>query len=515
MQRENRLADSSTRHTLQGADDVPERGGWRRRGWTAAAMSLLVLAWSSQSRAACTTSICSGGNPCTIPTGIHRIDAGCVLDFGATDVVVSKGATLLGDNNGDNCYQINARNLTVKGTLRARGGCIVVNTTADFTTDRQGSAAGIVDVSGASGDDDASEFEVTAGGAVVLNGKNITASGTHHQPGGDIRIAGQTVSGSSRISTIGADNHGGTISIQALSGDASLSGRLYARGSGTAAVGGYITIIAAGALSIAPGTTALLQATGSGGGYGGGIDLGAYGGAATVNGNLNVNGVGAGATGGVITVEGQSISSSSLWTATGYTGGDGGQIEASADGDVPAGNITTTASSIMRAWGGAGGQGGTVELEAIVGAADLSGDIDVRGTTNPAGGFVSITAGTTLDIRSASRIEADSSGTGATDGEIQLSACTINIAGDVDAQNSALAPSGAITIKYQGALTVQSGSSMLADMGEGIFIGCRCVDSNPADGTCDTPASCVSSPSFVGTVAPAPTIWYFRAPVCN
>jgi len=132
---------------------------------------------------------------------------------------------------------------------------------------------------------------------------------------------------------------------------------------------------------------------------------------------------------------------------------------------------------------------------------------------NETGGDINIAAGTgtgsTLDVQSTAYIRADSPGTTSSDGTIELSGCNVTVAGELDTRNTNLSW-GQNTVTYQGSFTTNSGSSLLADPVNsygvgGNVINCRCVDNNH-DGVCDTPVSCVSSPSLGGTVTPSATI---------
>ncbi|MFI5364452.1 MAG: hypothetical protein ACHQ4J_02400 [Candidatus Binatia bacterium] len=433
-----------------------------------------------------------------------------------------------GDNNGNNCYTIKANNLTLDGTLRAHSGCIIVIIAGNFLSEINGSGVGTVDVSGVTDSDTAAEFELTASGSVTLNGTKIDATGaTGGHQGGDIVITGTTVTGSTAIhadaTTGNGGNYGGTVSVATTAttnGDFNidLTGNISVNAAGTTSAnnGGTITMDAKGGLTV--GTSSHdLEAKGTGAGFGGDISLTAEGGTATINGALNVNCGGATGfipEGGSIEVAGNSISTGTAWTAAATdANGWGGSITATAKPAGSAGTITTTSASSFSVEGGTGGLGGSIDVEAS-GSITLAGDMNAQAAGLADGGDIKIAAGvtssSTLTIQSTATFHADVTGTtGFEDGTIELSGCNVTIAGDADTRNTSTSNPGQNTVTYQGAFTTNSGSSLLADNVSGgkggNLVHCRCVDNNH-DGVCDTPVSCVSSPSFSGTVTPSATI---------
>ncbi|MFI5365072.1 MAG: hypothetical protein ACHQ4J_05570, partial [Candidatus Binatia bacterium] len=294
-------------------------------------LSIVILgAWlgaAAAAHAACSTSICVGSSSACTISGSNTIDAGCTLDFGTKNVTVASGATLNGDNNGNNCYTIKANNLTLDGTLRAHSGCIIVTITGNFLSEINGSGVGTVDVSNVDDSDAAPEFELTASGSVTLNGTKIDATGASDNAGGDIAITGTTVTGASTLRADGGTGGGSGGSITVTTTTATngayniyLTGTISADGT-SPLNGGTISLDAMGGLTVGTSSKGL-QARGFGGDFGGEIDLTARGGTATVNGALNVNGNGTdsygfGAYGGTINVSGVNISTGALWTANG------------------------------------------------------------------------------------------------------------------------------------------------------------------------------------------------------
>lgn len=576
----------------------------RRINVRMASASLLAAVWllvagSAPVQAECDPTICSG-DPCTI-TGTHVIDTGCDLDFGCARVTIGATASLQGDNGS---YTIEAGDLTVRGTLRARAGSIGVTTTACglatglFKTEIYGSSAATVDVS--SGGD----VTITAGGDCVLNGRVINADESWYY---SINMTCANVSGTSAIHADGSGgNSGGMITIAATPGYVNLNSSITANGGGEYAYGGSVEVDAATTLTVG-GSSKPVQAKGAQGGDGGSISLTA-GDAATINGSMNVSGGGDTAGGGDITVDAASITTGTAWYANGSQSGDGGSItlwalpaagagtittttynllnavggsgggyggavdvesngtmnlsgdmsvagsgtadwgadggtidiaasgaatlnsslNANGSGDwgwggditVSAAGLTTGNSSVMKALSGSGGYGGTIDVSAA-GSIDSSGDMDAGGTgAGASGGSVSITAGNgssdTLTLRSTSYIQADSGGTdpSTSDGTVDLSGCNIDVSGVVDTRNIYLS-GGANSFSYAGTFVTNAGSSLLANDDGGNNVSCRCVDAN-ADSICDLPLTCANAlPTFNGTVTPDATITPVMMPACS
>jgi hypothetical protein len=480
---------------------------------------LLTLAFFSiaeHARAACNTSIC-GTSPCTI-SGNHTIDSGCVLDFGTKDVILT--GTLNGDNNAA-CYTILANSLTVRGTLRARSSCINVDVDGNFKTEVVSSSAALVDVRNANSTGDG--VFITCGSA-TLEGNDINADADNSQvvpyfPAGDIVITctGDILGdgGPFHANASGGDD-GGDITITSSGGEIDLASAFEVHGGGDFSFGGDITITASGDATVGDSGQNLLAYSAQGG-FAGSVDI-AAGGAATVDGAINVNGNGDTSDGGEIAVSGASVSTGTVWQVRGDEGGSGGAITI----DATNGGITTASSASFYATGGSGGgSGGAIELTAT-GSITLAGDMDVAGNgeDSSAGSITIIGAegcSDTITVASTSHLEADGSGTNATDGTIEVEGWNISVSGVLDSRNSGLVDgSGINALTYGGTLTTAGGSSLLADDtadGGANEIYCRCVDTSPADGTCDSPAACVSNPSLSGTVTPAQTLIPF--PIAN
>ena len=229
-----------------------------------------------------------------------------------------------------------------------------------------------------------------------------------------------------------------------------------------------------------------------------------------MNGSINVNGNGTDSYGGTINVTGSVITTGTTWNARGDSGGGGGTIDVRAL--TGAGTVTTTNGTAS--WNVSAGSDtfGASIYVAATGDVTLAGDMDAGANgADGWGGDIAIETDGDITVQSTSRLESDSTGTDATDGTISLSACNITVAGDVDTRNL---DSGSNYFGYAGTFTQNGGSSLLADTAGNIF-ACRCVDTSPADGTCDTPAACVSAPSLSGTVTPAATLSPLSRAACS
>ncbi len=471
-----------------------------------------LLVGSEAAWGACSTAIC-GASPCTI-TGTNVLDDACILDFGTKDVIVGTGASL--ETADGNSFTVLAHDLTVRGKLRARAGFITVEVTGAFKTEVVSNSLGTVDVS------ESGSVDITADGACTLNGKNIDADGESGFSSGDISISCASVTGSSAIHCDGSGaGDGGSITIAANTGAVDLTGNLSANGGGPVdsfAWGGPIEIEAATTLTLGTsGTSKSVQAKAAGGGFAGSITL-TSGGAAAIHHALNVNGGGDTSDGGEISVDASSVTATGAWSARGDDTGSGGTVSVIAL--TSPGTITTASTNSIDVPGASGGGwGGSIDLTGI-GAVTLSGDMDAGGNGESAfGGSITIEAGSnhTLTVNSTSRIEADSTGTDASDGSITMTACNISQSGALDTRNGNL-DSGTNTFTYQGTMTCSAGSSTLADdpanSGENRAY-CRCVDTSPADGTCDTPLTCVSNPTCSGTVTPSLSVSPVALPACG
>ncbi len=488
----------------QRAQSIPQ-GSLAQRIVLGVLVAIFILAAAGSAHATCPS---CGTNPCTL-AGSYTIASGDVCNYSGTDVILT--GTFNGDNNAD-CYTVQAASLTVRGTLRARSSCINVEVTGNFKTETVSNSASTVDVRDADSSGDG--VSITCGSATI-NGKSINAnadgSGT---PGyftaGDILIDSTgAVSGTGGPITAngGGGDDGGTITVYSSGSTINLSNQMTANGDGSFSFGGAIAYDGAGDVTLGSATNSI-EAHSAGGGYAGTVEVVSTG-AVTINGAINVDGNGEDTDGGTITVSGTSLTTGTSWQARGDNGGDGGTIEV----DVSSGAGTVTTTSGTASWNvyGAsfpddGGSGGAITIYGL-GAVTLAGDMDAGGNGDSAsGGSIDISTEGNITIQSTSRLEADSAGTDASDGWTSFVGCNITVAGDVDTRNTNL-QWGTNGFDSAGVFTQNSGSSILADDDGGNDVYCRCVDTTPADGTCDgTTPTCVTAPTFGGTVTPAANV---------
>lgn len=505
--------------TLQGTVEVCTR--LVRRNLAAIGTAVLAVAFvfaiGGAAFAQCPT--CSS-NPCTI-TGTHTIASGATCNYAGYDVTLT--GTLQGDNNAA-CYTVIADSLTVRGTLRARSACVNVDVEGLFKTEVVSNSAATVDVRNANSSDDG--VYVTCGSAII-NGKDINADADGSQTpvppnpnpywfAGtiDIECTGNISGTGGPIHAQGSGgDDAGTISLVSTGGSANFESDIHANGGGNFSFGGSIIIAADTTVTLGTGSKNI-QAQGSQDGAGGSIEI-VGGSTVTINGTLNVNGNGTDADAGSISVSGSSVTTGTTWNAKGDLGGDGGAIAV----EATSGTVTTTAGSASWNATGSGfsddgGWGGEIEVSAT-GNVTLNGDMDAAGNGESAfGGVIVISTDGNITQEATSRIEADSTGTDASNGFIEMSACNMTMKGDVDTRNMSLDDVGQNDFDYGGTFTQNNGSVIQADDSPGNNFYCRCVDTSPADGTCDTPNACVSPPTLNGTVNPAASIFYIARAAC-
>jgi len=162
----------------------------------------------------------------------------------------------------------------------------------------------------------------------------------------------------------------------------------------------------------------------------------------------------------------------------------------------------------MTANSGGGGDAGEIDIEGdrnvdLGGAitADTNGDLSSGGTiTAAAGNNHTLTVRKTLEAKS-------TTDNALFDGTTDLSACNVVLIGAVKTRNTAVDTGfGENDVTYKGTFNATN-ATMLADDSGGNLIFCRCVDTSPADGTCDSPATCVSPPTLTGaTITPTQVI---------
>lgn len=467
---------------------------------TTAAVAIIVYALPAPATAlaACNPAICVGGNPCTI-SGLKVIDNGCSLDWGPNqDVVVTGTITTVAVGHS---YALTARNLTVSGTLQARGGSLVVRTLQDFTVQVVGTSAAKIDV------ERDGFLDVVAGGAARLHGKDISGDGTATTYTAFIDVAANSLDVTSPIHANSmSGNSGGVIILTATTG-AVIDAAITANGGGSLASGGLIFLQAGDDLWVKK----PLTANGDDGGFGGDISFVAESNA-RIDGDLSVRGVGSQGTAGSIDLIAGSTTITGAWKTIG-TGGGGGDIEIVSFGDT----VLTSASSLSSA-GSAAGDGGDIQI--------LGADISAAGiiTANTSGeasasGRITLTAKHNLTVSGS--IEGKSSNGGLYDSQVDLSACNLAITstGSVKTRNT-MVGGGVSSIVYAGSFSAVPGSIVMADDpvdDGGNFVFCRCVDTSPADGVCDTtPATCATAPATSGApITPSITVTPIALPACS
>lgn len=474
--------------------------------WMVGALVLVVPV--GPSLAACPSCATS---PCTI-SGTNTIGSGETCNYSGKSVIVT--GKLLGDNNAS-CYSVVADNLTVRGTLRARSSCINVDVTGNFKMEVVSTSDANVDVSLANSANDG--FFVTCGSA-TLNGKAIDADSDATVAGygsaGDVSIvcSGSITGTAQSIHAVGTGgDSGGDITIQSTTGSIDLGTAFDGSGNGTAANGGLLTFSAASNVTLGTSSRSLQsQATGTDA-IGGDLSITSNG-TVTINGAINVNGNSAYAAGGTIGIVANSVATGTSWSARGDSNGDGGGIFV--DALAGAGTVTTTVGNAL--WdvtADGDGFGGSIEIQAI-GDLTFAGDMDAGGNgLNSFSGEIDIRTTGDISVASTSRIEADATGVGSSDGSIYLEGCDITLAGVVDTRDADV--SGKNTFVYGGFFTQSSSANMMADDQFGNTVACRCVDTLPADGVCDS-ATCIHNPVLNGSATPTSThVLPVSIPACS
>lgn len=465
-------------------------------------LTSVLLGWGvvPDGRAACTTAICTGGNPCTI-SGTNNIDDGCILSFGSSQDVLVTGT--MRTVNDDESFEIEAHSINISGTLRARGdfGSITIETSGSGDPFIKTSGTGAIDVS------KGGELILDAAGTVEIAGGAIDADGgTGSCDGGDITITGTSVVITKAVHADGTScgGAGGTITITAFDTSVSLSGAggVSANGGGSEYDGGTIAIDAITTISQGK----AMHARGSGDGYGGAIGLASWStgatGLITVGGAMNASGGGSSeSAGGSITIDGGEVTTNDTLTV------NGGYYDAGTVDIIANGGAVDTNSGIS-ADASNGGYGGWVQIVADDDVT-IDGTISANGGgADSGGGTIDIAAGSNAQLTVNNVIEAKASSNGAFDGTVMLDACDVVVDDTVRTRNTSVGL-GINTVTYTGTLSVTSVGSLLADdpaattcvgSANGNVIRCRCPDANN-DFICDS-ATCVSAPTLTGTVTP-------------
>lgn len=532
--------------------------------------SMLVIAAAREAHAACNTAICVGGaTACTI-SGTNTIDDDCTLNWSGKDVTLASGASLKTAADGQN-FAIVTDDFDVSGTIQSRGaplatpltittaGYLNVHSTGKIDVSRGGHATvdstGAVQFDGTEFNADGGGSNADAGSITISSDGAVSTTGAIHATGSgggfggriDIESTTSTLSIGAAVTANGASgtlfhHDGGTIII-ASAGDMTIGANVTANGNGTTAWGGSIDLTSGGNV-IASGK---LHASGDSDGEGGGITVEAVD-EAEFGDTVKVNGGAGGGTGGGITITAASVLVSSDWSANGGTDANGGAVAITAEN----GDVELQGTSYISAVSGNGGDGDTIEISAT-GNVTLNGElfasasgggtggdvtvsadgnvtvaadivVDAAGTDS-SGGTITITGGTNHTVTISQLLAARStSSTGWFDGGIAVSACNVTVTntGILRTRNTSVG-SGTNVIDYQGTLTV-AGSALADDPAAGScasplsgnVFACRCVDTTPADGTCDTPLACVSNATTTGaTITPTALVCPVMMAACS
>jgi fibronectin-binding autotransporter adhesin len=374
----------------------------------------------------------------------------------------------------------------------------------------------------------------------------LTANGASGATGGTIAVvSATTMSISGAVNANGGNgNDGGEVDLTS-GGNMTITGNITANGNGSFAFGGTISIDSGGTFS----TTKHLHAVGDSDGDGGSIDVLAVG-SAQFDDTVRVNGGASGGTGGAISIDAASALIKADWQSNGGTESDGGTIAVTAetgtfelqstaslnsgggggggsgdDIDISAAG-TITQSGPISSTGAGGGDGATVT---ITGSANvtLAANIDVTGAgTDSSGGTIDVTGGDNHTVTISKTLDARStSNAGFFDGDIFVAGCNVSVpatAGVLKTRNTNVG-AGRNFVTYKGSFTI-AGSSLADDPAatscttpsSGNIFRCRCVDTSPADGVCDSPARCVSNPTTTGaTINPTALICPIPLPACS
>jgi len=463
-----------------------------RRWWTAIALALQVIA-ARPVHAQCDATVLCPADPCTI-TGLHDLGGNCILAFTGKTVTVDGAATLRTDDLGS--LTIEAKNLTLAGTITGKGGSVRLDIDNDFSMPVLGS---LIDTQSAN-PGEWGDVDITAGNVATL--RRIFTDGVDY--GGDIWVEAKSMSVVGPLRANGR-LEGGFIRLDAIrdangvGGDVTITGDVTANATGTTtADGGEIDVIPDGNVSLA--STGSLRVNGVSGGAGGLLFISPLG-DATIDGLLSADGPGPDGFGGTIAVDARAVTTSSRWSADGGggAGASGGDISAFAlPNDIFASGAVTMSANATN-----GGRGGTIDFES-------PGNVTLNGTFTataggPAslGGEVSAQAGTTKTLAVGGTLDVRSTTAGGTaDGRTFLSACTVTISGTVRAF---LSPhtQGRNEVTYHKTLTVSSGAQMLAGAAGGNVANCPCAGLDPLTGTCAT-TTCAMPPVTAGaTITPA------------
>ncbi|MBY0276222.1 hypothetical protein K2Z84_12825 [Candidatus Binatia bacterium] len=398
------------------------------------------------------TDLCAANaNPCSIG-GTKDVGDGCVLDFGARDVVLT-GALQSAGAGGS--FTVRAGTLTLSaGKIRSIG--------------PSGVAGGTV--------------TVEVAGALVLSGSGPTIDASGAANGGVVSVTAGSIdvrAGSVAADGTGSGACGGAIALKATGGPLSLAAPVHATGN---------LLCAGGFLDLA-GNDVIVSTTlnASGGDYPGGVQLTANSGDVTITGTglVKASGeqieLGDGGDGGpiLITADAGNVSIQGALTTEGATPeGAGGEVAIEAGGNV------AIAAQISAQGNGGGSDGGDVEVDAggdvaitanvrVGGGSDASGgDVDIRADGEislAAGKLVQASGGSfgagSITLRDASRITVagtlEARGSAGNGGFVTLQSCRATVSGILDTGAGGGGLSGANAISA-GIVTLASGARLVA-----------------------------------------------------
>ncbi len=424
------------------------------------------------------------------------------------------------------------------------GGALVDGGGIDITsTGSTLSASAVVHASGPAGGSGGSVSLTSSTGAATVSGA-LTANGGSGSTGGSVAVTSAgTMSISGAVNANGGTgNDGGEVDLTS-GDDMAITAHVAASGNGSFAFGGTISIDSGGAFL----TTKRLHAVGDSDGDGGTVEVTAVDGS-EFDDTVRASGGSSGGTGGSIAIDAASVLIKSDWANNG-SGSDGGTIDITAEtgtfelqstgsltsagsGSGSGGDITITAAGTITqngpisSTGSGGGDGAGITID---GSADvnLAANIAATGSgTDSSGGTIDVTGGTNHTVTITKILDARStSSAGFFDGDLSVEACNVTLSspGVLKTRNTNVG-SGRNFVTYRNSYTLGSSTSMLADdpaavscspaSSSGNFIYCRCPDTSPADGACDS-STCVTSPTLTGTVTPTALICPIPLPACG
>ena len=403
------------------------------------------------------------------------------------------------------------------GTIRARGffANLGIATSGAGNPLFKTRSGGTVDVNGGG------TVTILAAGSIEISGADFTADGMTSEGcfGGTILLQGTTLTINKAVHADACvDGDGGIITMNAQSGSVNLMGtpgQITANaGSGIFTSGGTITVTAT--TTIVEEKTMQAKASGDSA-FGGTIQLSTIAtglsGQITVTGSLNTTTSNSLASqGGIINITGGAVTTTAPITSK--SAGFGGDVDITANGGAISIGDAISVDGLSL------GDGGIVSITGNRGVT-INGAISANGVgADSVGGVIAIGAGTNHTLAIFKALEAKVPNSGLADGSISLEACFVTLDSAVRTRNTAVAD-GLNVISYRGGFAMAAGADLLADdpaatscsQMNGNIVRCRCPDANN-DTICDS-ATCVSSPTFAGTVTPTAKVCPTVMPPCQ